>query len=401
MTGALRRNPIHRLKSSCAAAFFLAAFGLALPAGARQPQDATGDGEPAGQLDRYFATFASGQTPGCAVMVKQAGQTVLAKGYGVRDLRSLAPIDARTNFRLASLTKQFTAMAVMLLVGDGKLRYDQSLAEILPGFPAYGKSITVRQLLNHTGGLPDYEDLMEALERQKGPVWSPERQIQDAEVLELLEKERAGKFPPGTRWEYSNSGYVVLGLIVARISGKPFGEFLQERIFSPLGMRRTLVFEKNRNQVPDRAYGHAKTSAFILNDQSSTSATQGDGGIYSNLEDLSKWDQALGRHTLLGEAEFQPAISPAALPPGVRLEPAEEVPLPLRGKAAAYGFGWFLNLPGAHPLMWHYGDTAGFKTAILRYFRDQAAVILLCNRSDIDAGAISLKTAAMALPQTR
>ena len=123
------------------------------------------------------------------MLVSKDGKTVFEKGYGVRDLRTKTAIDAQTNFRLASFTKQFTAMAVMLLVHDGKLRYDEPLSEIFPEFPAYGKTITVRNLLNHTGGLPDYEDLMDAVEKTKGQIWSPEKQIHDAEVLQLLEKE--------------------------------------------------------------------------------------------------------------------------------------------------------------------------------------------------------------------
>jgi CubicO group peptidase (beta-lactamase class C family) len=350
--------------------------------------------ESAQEMDKAFSEIASNDAPGFAVLVKKDGKTVFEQGYDVRDLRNKTPIDAQTNFRLASFTKQFTAMAVMLLVRDRKLRYDQSLTDIFPEFPAYGKRITVRDLLNHTGGLPDYEDLMDAAEKSKGPIWSAEKQIQDAEVLQLLEKESHGKFAPGTKWEYSNSGYVVLGLIVAKASGKTFGDSLRDRIFTPLKMNRTLVFEKGKNEVVDRAYGHSKKdNMFVETDQSSTSATQGDGGIYSCLEDLSKWDDALRDHTLLSEEEFLPAITPAKLPPGAEAKLAEDVPDSLRGNARAYGFGWFLNLQDAHPLTWHYGDTTGFKSAILRYTRDNVTVIVLCNRTDLDPGALALRAA--------
>ena len=349
-------------------------------------------------LQKYFQSLFPGDSvntaPGFAVLVKKDGKVAFEKGYGVRDLRTTAAIDAQTNFRLASFTKQFTGMAMMLLARDGKLRYDESLTEIFPEFPAYGKTITVRNLLNHTGGLPDYEDLMDAAEKTKGQIWSAEEQIQDAEVLQLLEKESRGKFTPGTKWEYSNSGYVVLGLIVAKVYGKSFGEFLQERISSPLKMNHTLVFEKGKNEITNRAYGHSKREyIFAETDQSSTSATQGDGGIYSNLEDLSKWDEALRDHTLLSEQEFLPAITPAKLPPGAEAKLAEDVPDSLRGHASAYGFGWFLNLQDPHPLMWHYGDTTGFKSAILRYTRDNVTVIVLCNRTDLDSAALALRAA--------
>jgi CubicO group peptidase (beta-lactamase class C family) len=346
------------------------------------------------QMDSTFSAMASADAPGFAVLVKKGGK-IFEKGYGVRDLRTKAAIDEHTNFRLASFSKQFTAMAVMLLVRDGKLRYDETLTEIFPEFPAYGNQITVRNLLNHTSGLPDYEDLMNAAEKIKGQIWSAEKQIHDVEVLELLEKESRGKFAPGTKWEYSNSGYVVLGLVVAKVSGKCFGASLRERIFTPLKMDHTLVFENGKNVV-NRAFGHEKKdNVFVETDQSSTSATQGDGGIYSNLQDLSKWDDALREHRLLSERDFLPAITPAKLPPGAEAKLAEGVPESLRGKAAAYGFAWFLNLQNPHPLIWHYGDTSGFKTAILRYTRDKVTVIVLCNRTDLDQGKLAIIASQM------
>jgi CubicO group peptidase (beta-lactamase class C family) len=351
------------------------------------------------QMEHVFSGIASRDSPGFAVLVKKDGKIIFGQSYGVRDLRTKAKIDARTNFRLASFTKQFTAMAAMLLVHDGRLRYDESVTNIFPEFPAYGKTITVGNLLNHTSGLPDYEDLMDQVDETKGSIWSPEKQIHDAEVLQLLEKEAHGNFAPGTKWEYSNSGYVVLGLIVAKVSGKSFGEFLHDRIFAPLKMNHTLVFEKGKNEVANRAYGHSKKeNTFVETDQSSTSATQGDGGVYSNLEDLSKWDDALRNHTLLSEKDFLPAITPTQLPPGAESKLAEDVPESLRGHASAYGFGWFLNLHDPHPSMWHYGDTMGFKTAIFRYLPDDVTVILLCNRTDLDQGALTLKAAQLLLP---
>ena len=176
------------------------------------------------------------------------------RGYGVADLRSRRKIDAHTNFRLASCTKQFTAMAVMLLVHDGKLRYEDRLTDIFPDFPEYGKSITIRNLLNHTSGLLDYEDLM----AKPAPGTPPEKipQIKDAGVLELLKQQKTTKFPPGTQWDYSNSGYAVLAMVVEKVSGQPFGDFLHDRIFAPLDMKQTVAYEKGKNTVANRAYGH-------------------------------------------------------------------------------------------------------------------------------------------------
>jgi CubicO group peptidase (beta-lactamase class C family) len=345
-------------------------------------------------LDALFSPLIDAKSPSVAVLVRKNNQTVFERGYGARELRSFAKIDARTNFRLASCTKQFTAMSIMLLVHDGKLRYDQTLTQLFSGFPAYGQDITVRHLLNHTSGLLDYEDLMAAAEKQKGArIWDEIHQIQDAEVLKLLEQERAGKFAPGTRWSYSNSGYVILGLIVAKVSGQSFPEFLEDRIFAPLEMRNTLAYVKGKGKIANRAYGHSKEGrGWRETDQSSTSATLGDGGIYSSLEDLAKWDEALARHSLLSETEMQPALTAATLAGGSQPQwPASSDRA--EGTPVSYGFGWFLDPYRGHQRMWHYGDTMGFHSYIARFPADSLAVIVLCNRTDLDPEALALKTA--------
>jgi CubicO group peptidase (beta-lactamase class C family) len=348
----------------------------------------------ASALDAIFSPLANASSPGLAVLVRKDGRTVFEHGYGARELRSFAKIDPQTDFRLASCSKQFTAMSITLLVHDGKLRYDDKLTDIFGDFPAYGKAISIRNLLNHTSGLPDYENLMAAAEKRKGAtIWTPTHQIQDTEVLDLLKRETAGKFAPGTRWSYSNSGYVVLGLVVAKISGKPFAQFLRERIFAPLGMSQTLAYEKGRSEVSQRAYGHSKDGkAWKETDQSSTSATLGDGGIYSSLEDLAKWDEALAQHTLLSENEMRPALIPVKLADGAQPKwPADSDRM--EGTPAVYGFGWFLDPYRGHQRMWHYGDTVGFHTYILRFPADHLTVIILCNRTDIDPESLAQKVA--------
>jgi CubicO group peptidase (beta-lactamase class C family) len=342
------------------------------------------------QVDPIFAGLADGKSPGVAVLVRKDGKTVLRRGYGVRDLRTFAPIDATTNFRLASFTKQFTAMATMLLVQDGKLKYDDRLTRIFPDFPEYGRAITVRHLLTHTSGLPDYEELMGA-----GP-WTEDRQIQDDEVLALLKRQQVPRFAAGTSWAYSNSGYVVLGLIVAKVSGVPFDDFLRQRIFKPLHMNRTLVYVKGRNSVPNRAFGHAKQAqGFLETDQSSTSATQGDGGVYSNLEDLAQWDRALETHALLSEAEMEPALTAVRLVDGSETRwpeaPGDDNLNP--GKPVAYGFGWFLDPYAGRARMWHSGSTRGFSTVIERFTTEKLTIVVLCNRTDLDASQLALRVA--------
>lgn len=348
------------------------------------------------QVEAVFSSLPSPDAPGFAVLVRHNGKTAFERGYGVRELRTKSKIDAGTNFRLASFTKQFTAMAIMLLVRDGKLRYDEPLTEIFPGFPAYGKTIAIRNLLTHTSGLPDYEDLMDVAEKAKGPTWRPQHQIQDDEVLTLLEEEKSGKFAPGTSWSYSNSGYVVLGLIVAKVSGKPYGDFLRERIFIPLKMTHTIVYQKEKNEVMNRAFGHSmENGALKETDQSSTSATLGDGGIYSNLKDLAKWDDALRNYSLLSEKEMQPALTPVKLSDNsAPLWPSEGNDDNLHpGKPVSYGFGWFLDPYQGHQRMWHTGGTMGFFTVIERFPDNHLTVIILSNRTDWDREKLALRVA--------
>lgn len=336
------------------------------------------------QIDAVFSGVTQLGAPGLAVLARRDGGTVFERGYGIRDLRTHAKIDAATNFRLASCTKQFTAMAIMLLVHDHKLTYDTRISDVFPEFPAYGQSITIRNLLNHTSGLLDYEDLM----TQPAPNTPPEQQTQitDADVLALLEKQTTTKFPPGTKWQYSNSGYVLLGEIVAKISGETFPQFLHDRIFAPLGMKNTVAYVKGSNDVPNRAFGYSKTAAgWEETDQDATSATLGDGGVYSSLDDLAKWDRALAHHALLSAKEMQPALTPVVVPNGGPVGPDNE--------PAAYGFGWFLNPYNGHPRMWHYGETIGFRSSIQRFTDGGLTIIVLCNRSDLNPGHLAERVA--------
>ncbi len=366
------------MKIRLAVALFAFAFTFFAIAGSAQVSPT--------QVDAIFSSLKSGNAPGAAVLVVRDGRAVFRRGYGVTDLRSLRPIDAKTNFRLASFTKQFTAACIMLLAHDGKLHYDDHLTDFFPEFPAYGKAITVRNLLNHTSGLEDYGELM----MKQYPDTPPEKvpQILDAGVLELLERQTSGKFSPGSKWEYSNSGYAVLAMIVEKVSGKSFGEFLRERIFVPLKMKNTLAYEKGKNEVPHRAYGHTKDKdVWRETDQSPTSAVLGDGGIYSSLDDLAKWDRALREHTLLSEAEMLPAL----------MQPTDGPAKLDEGQAVSYGFGWFLDPYQGHKRMSHDGGTIGFRTTIQRFPDDKLTIIVLANRVDINPEELALKVADLYL----
>ena len=346
----------------------------------------------ASAIDSLFSKFVSAHDPGCAVLVIKDGQPVFRKGYGVTDLPTLRKIGPETNFRLASLTKQFTAMAVMLLVHDGKLHYEDHLTDVFPDFPAYGKAITIRQLLNHTSGLLDYEDIL--AKQYAGISDDKIPQIRDAGVLDLLKQQTGTKFIPGTRWEYSNSGYVLLAMVVEKQSGMKFGDFLHQRIFTPLSMTGTIAYEKGRNEVTHRAYGHTRTTAtWSETDQSSTSATLGDGGVYTSLDDLEKWDRALADHSLLTAKETEPALTAATA--------ANSAPLqqPDGSVASLYGFGWFLDPYRGHRRYSHYGETVGFRNAIQRFPDDHLTVIVLSNRAEVDAPALATSVADLYFPK--
>jgi CubicO group peptidase (beta-lactamase class C family) len=388
----------------CVGAALIFFVGLSVHVrGASLPNGPAAEDEMIPKIEGIFAPLSDTRSPGVAVLVRRGGRAVFEHGYGVRDLQSLAAIDPETNFRLASCTKQFTAMAIMLLVHDKKLRYEQSLAEIFPEFPAYGSQITIQNLLHHTSGLPDYETLMEQEEKSGGRKWTEENQIHDADVLALLEKENLPLFPPGTKWAYSNSGYVMLGLVVAKVSGKSFGDFLHERIFAPLKMDQTVAYERGKNEVTNRAFGNSRDGGtWKQTDQSSTSATLGDGGVYSSLRDLAKWDDALAKHALLSDAEMRAALTPAMLFGGAKpVWPAGQDRA--AGTPVAYGFGWFLDPYRGHARMWHYGDTMGFHTYIERFGASASelggedhnamSVVVLCNRTDLDPEALAAKVA--------
>lgn len=327
--------------------------------------------------------------PGCAALVVDHGKTVFQQGYGLADLERKIPITPTTNFRLASVTKQFTATAIMLLVKDGKLTYDTQLGEIFPDFPAYGRAITVRNLLNHTSGLPDYEDLWDGQFPNTPDAELP--QVRDAQVLQIMKAQSKGKFAPGTRWSYSNSGYAVLSQIVEKVSGEPFQDFLRERIFQPLGMMNTVAFINTRNSATNRAYGYRKeNSGWVFSDQSSTSAVLGDGGVYSSIADFQKWIDALRAHKLLSAEEMAPALTPVNV---------RQFDPPNSENFAQYGFGWFLDPYRGHRRMYHYGETSGFLTNIQYFPDDDLGIVVLCNRTDVPPEKRAVKIADLFLGQ--
>jgi CubicO group peptidase (beta-lactamase class C family) len=262
-----------------------------------------------------------------------------------------------TNYRLASVSKQFTAAAILLLAEDGKLKLDDSVRRWLPSLPASDQGITIHHLLSHASGLIDYEDLMPP---------GTTGQLNDGDVLRMLSAQTHGYFAPGTGYRYSNGGYVLLGLIVERASGQRLPEFLRQRIFKPLHMDHTLLREPDGPQPAHRAYGYSQQDGrWVRTDQDLTSATRGDGGIYSSIDDLARWDAALYDDRLLKDASRALAFAAQNQVTG-----EEDVD--------AYGYGWRIH----GDVRWHSGESIGFRNVIVRWPRQHLTVILLSNRND-------------------
>ena len=320
-------------------------------------------------IDALFADYTGVQVPGASLIVVQDGKVVLARAYGMADPVHGVAATTRTDYRLASVTKQFTAMAIMLLVRDGKLGYDLPVRDILPEMPRASQQVTIRNLLNHTSGVLDYEDLIPDTQTV---------QVHDADVLSLLSARDSMNFAPGTHYRYSNSGYCLLALVVERVSGMPFPRFLHERIFAPLGMTSSVAHQDGVDTVPNRAYGFTPDSGrFLPTDQSVTSATLGDGGVYTSALDLVRWDQALYPGGLLDSATLVQATTPPALP----------------NDSTQYGFGWFIDAYRGVRRWRHTGETSGFRNAIQRFPDRRFTVIILTNRNGGDPATIAERIA--------
>ncbi len=232
-----------------------------------------------------------GDVPGASLLVLHEGEAVVRRAYGYADLEHRVAASHATNYRLASLTKQFTAATVLLLVEESRLRLDASIRTWLPSLPAVADRVTLRHLLTHTSGVLDYEDLIPASRRDP---------LHDADVLQLLESADRTYFPPGTSYRYSNSGYALLALAVAVAAGMDFASVLRTRIFAPLGMHHTVAHEEGISTVSHRAFGYSERQRrWLRTDQNLTSAVLGDGGIYSSADDWEKWDAALSDDRLL------------------------------------------------------------------------------------------------------
>ena len=321
------------------------------------------------RIDALMHDYA-GDGPGASVLVLRDGQAIVQKSYGMANLEAREAITPATNFRLASVSKQFNSAAILLLAEQGKLSIDDPVQRWLPSLPQ--SNITIRHLLTHTSGLIDYEDLMDPKDTS---------QIHDSGVLELLSHENRTYFEPGKGYRYSNSGYALLSLIVEKASGQRYADFLHDHIFQPLGMQHTVAYENGISTVAHRAYGYTfEDGRWTRTDQSTTSAVLGDGGIYSSIDDLQRWDAALYDERLLHAASWQQAFTPATKTD----EPDVE-----------YGFGWRIT----GETLWHSGETVGFRNVIVRYPQRHVTVVVLTNRNDPEPYRTAKKIAALFVAQ--
>jgi CubicO group peptidase (beta-lactamase class C family) len=263
-------------------------------------------------IDSIMAKYNSPTEPGASVLVIQKNKIIFKKGYGIGNIETAEPIQTNTNFRLASVTKQFTAMSILLLEKRRKLSLNDSLTKYFTSFPEYGKGIRIKDLLTHSSGLLDYEDLMPANQMI---------QLHDTNCMQLMYMTDSLYFPSGTQYKYSNTGYSILSLIVEQISGQPFAQFLKENIFKKIGMKTSVAFEEGKSIVANRAYGHSyKNGAWVQTDQSMTSAVLGDGGIYTNVEEYAKWVKSLWSYRFISPAMQKRAWSSTKLDNGTTID---------------------------------------------------------------------------------
>ena len=311
------------------------------------------------------AEMARQHIPGVALLVARNGEIVRAQGFGFANVELQVPVKPGTLFQSGSVGKQFTATAIMMLVEEGKIGLDDSITKYFPEAPPSWKPVTIRHLLTHTGGFTDYP---------KG--FDFRKDYSEDDLLKIV----AGiplAFPPGTKWSYSNLGYLTLGVLIHRVTGKFYGDVLEERIFHPLGMQ-TMRIMSEADIIPNRASGYRLVKGELKNQEwvSPTLNTTADGSLYFSILDLAKWDAALYTDKLLKRSSLEQMWTVARLNDG-------------KPNSGHYGFGWDITSSHGHRLIDHEGAWQGFKTQISRYVDDKLTVVVLANLAEADPGKIA------------
>jgi len=354
------------------------ATGLGL--GLVQPASARGDA-----VDRFIrAEMKRQQIPGLALAVVKDGRVSRARGYGLANLEHGAPVTPDTVFQAGSMGKQFVAACVLLLVEEGRVGLDDSIVQHIPGVPPAWRPVTVRHLLQHTSGLPDYTS---------SDVIDFRRDYTEEELIQLL-ADRPLKFAPGTSWSYCNTGYMLLGHLVTRVTGQFHGDFLRDRLLTPLGMKATRVISES-DVIPGRAAGYRLVGDQVKNQGwiAPSLNRMGDGCLYVTARDLLRWDAALDAEQPLSRWVRETMWTPARFGNGA------STCLALEG--AGYGCGWFVDQELGHRVVYHSGSWQGFKAQISRYLDDRLTVIVLFNLAQGDPGALARGVARRVLPALR
>jgi CubicO group peptidase (beta-lactamase class C family) len=351
---------INRVKVSLLLLAFLTTFASAV---AQEPSDIMA------RVDDVVRTEMQRQkVPGVALGIVRKGKVIAAKGYGDANVELSVPVTAETIFQSGSVGKQFTATAVMLQVEDGKLALDDSITKYFTDAPPSWRPITVRNLLTHTSGIPDYEteagnlgDAVQVVDYRRD--YTEEEMTKIAYGMPL-------KFTPGSRWSYSNTGYVLLGILIRKVSGRFYGDVLKDRVFTPLGMKTARIISE-ADIVPHRAAGYRLVNGELKNQEwvSPSLDSTADGSLYLSMLDYIAWDRGLRAHAVLKTQSWAQIYTPVRL---------------MSGKTYPYGFAWDVDESQGQPWYHHGGSWQGFKTYISRYLADDLTIVVLTNLADAD-----------------
>ena len=328
-------------------------------------------------VDNYVrAEMTKQRIPGLAMLVSRGGQVIRAQGYGLANVELQVPVKPETIFQSGSVGKQFTATAVMMLVEEGKIGLGDNLTKYFPDAPPSWKKVTISELLSHTAGFTDYPKSFDM-----------RRDYTEAEQLKIVESIPLA-FAPGTSWSYSNLGFLTIGILIHKVTGEFYGDFLQERIFRRLGMQTTRIISE-ADIVPNRSAGYRLVKGELKNQEwvSPTVNTTADGSLYFSIMDLAKWDAALYTEKLLKRSSLEEMWTVAKLNNG-------------QPNSGHYGFGWFVVTKNGHRVVEHEGAWQGFETQISRYVDDKLTVVVLTNLDDAKPEVFADRVAEMYLSGT-
>ncbi len=314
--------------------------------------------------------------PGLTLLVSRNGKPIRSEGYGLSNVELNVSAKPESIFQSGSVGKQFTATAVMMLVEAGKVALEDPLTKYFPEAPASWKQVTVRELLSHTAGFTDYPK-----------DFDMRKDYTEADLLKIVESIPLA-YPPGTNWSYSNLGFLTLGILIHKVTGQFYGDFLQQRIFRPLGMTSTRIMSEE-DIVPNRSAGYRLVKGQLKNQEwvSPTLNTTADGALYFSILDLAKWDAALYTEKLIKHSSLEQMWTVAPLRDG-------------KPNSGHYGFGWFVEGEKGHRLIEHGGAWQGFETQISRYVDDGLTVVVLTNLEGAKPGRIAHGVASLYLKKT-